>query len=589
MYQQSSISISLSKGYHKMNSKTQYQKTVALLVLSVVAGALLILIGWYADIDFLRHPLPTILPTPPITAWLLLGTSGILYGRILQKKITLSEDAQKIALGKRLMSVLNGASWCLIIINLLLLAMTLWAIIDRSTYLAPHPIHSIQTFLYQEQTDGIISLRSALSMILLGIALLFTPPQNARHTQAFGFAALGSLLIALMSLLGYVYSASAMYMMPTQLPIGMAFPTALMIAALSIGILLLNITDIPFMVLFFRHETTALLTRQRVILTSGFALVLGGFALVAVENHIMDTATAIGAMVFILIVGLSWMLITTGVAALRWEEERETAMKELQVTEAELRKTIATRDRLYSVIAHDLRSPFATISASAYMLREEVEQKNSPEINEDMKMSIHGIDSASQQLSALLDNLLEWTRAQRGKISISPSVINIFSLVESIIPVYEPTFAKKGISFDSDISEELYVLADRNMLHTVLRNLISNAIKFTPTGGQITVGARKYSTNMTTIALTDTGIGMSEEVRRKLFDNSGFTTYGTSGEKGTGLGLGLCKDFIELNNGQIRVQSVLGKGSTFLIYLPSSDAQSSLQPHHHSFQSIIDG
>lgn len=207
------------------------------------------------------------------------------------------------------------------------------------------------------------------------------------------------------------------------------------------------------------------------------------------------------------------------------------------------------------------------------MLREEVEQKNSPEINEDMKMCIRGIDNASQQLSALLDNLLEWTRAQRGKISISPSVINLSSLVESMIPVYEPTFQKKGITFASDIYKELHVFADRNMLHTVLRNLISNAIKFTPTGGQISIGARKYSTNMTTIALTDTGIGMSEEVRRRLFDNSGFTTYGTSGEKGTGLGLGLCKDFIELNNGQIRVQSVLGKGSTFLIYLPSSDAQ----------------
>lgn len=187
-------------------------------------------------------------------------------------------------------------------------------------------------------------------------------------------------------------------------------------------------------------------------------------------------------------------------------------------------------------------------------------------------MCIRGIDNASQQLSALLDNLLEWSRTQRGKVSISPSVINLSSLVETMIPVYEPTFHKKGITFASDISTEIHVLADRNMLHTVLRNLISNAIKFTPTGGQISIGARKYSTNMTTIALTDTGIGMSEEVRRKLFDNSGFTTYGTNGEKGTGLGLGLCKDFIELNNGQIRVQSVLGKGSTFLIYLPSSDA-----------------
>lgn len=559
-----------------MNSQTQFQKTVALLVVSVVAGALLILIGWYADIDFLRHPLPTILPTPPITAWLLVGTAGVLYGRILQKRIMLSEDAPKKTLGKRLLRVLNGATWCLIIINSLLLVMTLWAIIDKNAFLAPHPIRAIQTFLYREQTDGIISLRSALSMILLGIALLFTPPQNARHTQVFGFAALGSLLIALMSLLGYVYSASAMYMMPTQLPIGMALPTALMIAALSIGILLLNITDIPFMALFFRHETTALLTRQRIILTSGFALVLGGFALVAVENHIMDTATAIGVMVFILIVGLSWMLISTGAAALRWEEEREAAMRELQATEAELRKTIATRDRLYSVIAHDLRSPFATISASAYMLREEIEQ-NSLEVNEDMKMCILGIDNASQQLSALLDNLLEWTRAQRGKISISPSVINIFSLVESMIPVYEPTFHKKGITFASDISEEFYVLADRNMLHTTLRNLISNATKFTPAGGQITIKARKNSSDTAIITIADTGIGMSAEVSEKLFDNSGFTTYGTNGEKGTGLGLGLCKDFIELNNGQLWVESILGKGSTFFIRLPTSNSQTFAQ------------
>lgn len=361
-----------------MSSQNQFQKIVSLLVVSVVVSALFTLIGWYGDVDFLRHPLPTILPTPPITAWLLLATAGVLYGRILQKNTPYSEDVQRVAFGKWWMEALTGASWSLVIINALLLALTFWTIIHGSNYVVPPQIRAIQTFLYQEQTDGIISLRSALSMILLGIALLFTPPQNARHKQAFGIAALGALLIALMSLLGYMYSASAMYMMPIQLPIGMALPTALMIAALSIGILLLNIEDIPFMVLFLRHETTAHLTKQRIILTSGFALVLGGFALVAVENHVMDTATAIGVMVFILIVGLSWMLILTGIAALRWEEERETAMKELQVTEAELRKTIATRDRLYSVIAHDLRSPFATISASAYMLREEVEQKKFP-------------------------------------------------------------------------------------------------------------------------------------------------------------------------------------------------------------------
>ncbi len=536
----------------------------------VAFSSILILLGWYIATPLLQKLFPTILPTPPATAWMLLLAAAILYGNTILEK---QEGIIKKLGNHRVKLLLNLGSWMLIVCNIFFLMITLWVVAGGYEQALTNYSTAVKALALQEPTNSLVSLRSAVAIILLGIAFMHTPLKNGTYSRRLGYAAFGSFLIALMSLLGYAYSASAMYMLPSPKPLGMALPTAMMIVALSGGLLLQYKEHISPLALLFQTERTAVLTQQRIIVTGVFSFILGWLALYAVEQEILNVSTAIATMVFALIVGLSWMLTSTGLSALRWEEERELALQELQNTEAELRKTISIRDRMYSVIAHDLRSPFAVITASAYLLRDDIE-RNPRGLNEDMVMCIRGIDTASQQLSTLLDNLLEWTRAQRGKISVSPAMVGVAALVEGIFPVYEHTFHKKEITFTVDIPLDVLVVVDKNMLHTVLRNLISNASKFTLIGGTITLKAEDNHDGTVTISIADTGVGMTKEVVGQLFDNTGFTTYGTNGEKGTGLGLGLCKEFIARNHGEIWVESTLGKGSTFFIRLPSPNSYS---------------
>lgn len=544
---------------------------LSVLILSglVIVGASSTLIGWYGDITVLRQPFPALLPTTTATAWMLLFAAVALLGLYVSEtqapKITEETKAQARRIAR-------GIAWAIIAFNIFVVGITLWVIVLGYDAVVAQNFIVINAIILPGQSDNLISLRSAMGLAFLGISFLFVPPQTPRQKWWFSFIALYSLSVALMPLLGYLYSASALYVSQERFPVGVPLPTALMLAMLAAGVLLLYKDDIDSIQLLFRPEKTAALTRQRLLITNGFALVLGWMALYVVEKNMVETATSIAFMVYALISGISWLMVYTGISAFRWEQEREETLRKLEQTERELRQTISTRDKLYSVVAHDLRSPFATISASAYLLRDDAE-RHPDRLSEDMLLCIQNIDTSSNQLSALLDNLLEWTRSQRGQVKVSPTTVNIATMVEGLKPLYELTFRKKGILFHTEVSEEINLTADRNMLHTTLRNLISNASKFTPSGGQISIGAKTDSNGTVIISVSDTGIGMSEEVRGKLFDNTGFTTFGTSGEKGTGLGLGLCKDFVERNGGQLWVESTVGKGSTFFIRLPSATSQ----------------
>ena len=174
----------------------------------------------------------------------------------------------------------------------------------------------------------------------------------------------------------------------------------------------------------------------------------------------------------------------------------------------------------------------------------------------------------ARKIFELLTNLLEWSRLQLGKIEYSPELINLFLIIEEMSELFRPVLVKKNIVFNNNIGPETFVMWDKNMLSTVLRNLISNAVKFTNKGGNIAVKAA-YSGEGVEISISDTGIGIPENVLPGLFSiNGSFSTQGTSGEKGTGLGLMLCSELINKNNGTIKVSSEAGKGTVFTITLP---------------------
>ncbi len=231
-----------------------------------------------------------------------------------------------------------------------------------------------------------------------------------------------------------------------------------------------------------------------------------------------------------------------------------------------LRKIIATRDKLFSIIAHDLRNPLVNIK----MLITGLQQSKinlSPEKSERMMMLF---SKSVDETYSMLENLLEWARSQRGTINHNPAPFSVKMAITEVTNLFEEPLKRKGLELKITIAEDFNVYADKNLFTTTLRNLISNSVKFTPTGF-IEVQASPGEM-VATIKVIDTGLGISSENIGKLFkETEHFSTYGTSNEKGSGLGLNLCKDFAEKNGGTIGVESEEGKGSTFWFTVPHEE------------------
>jgi two-component system, sensor histidine kinase and response regulator len=223
-----------------------------------------------------------------------------------------------------------------------------------------------------------------------------------------------------------------------------------------------------------------------------------------------------------------------------------------------------TKDRLYSVIAHDIKSPFANISMLLSSVAEGYLEPGTEEYDE----ILQSLNTSTKETYSLLENLLRWTRAQTGDLDCVPENIHLAELAGNIIRYLSPNASKKNIALELLLEDDLHCYADNMMLQSIMQNLVSNAIKFTPEGGSIVVsGARKY--DQARIAVKDTGVGIPEENLKKLFSSDGhFTTVGTNNEKGSGLGLLLVSDFVKRNKGSLKVESQVGRGTTFTIFLP---------------------
>ena len=240
----------------------------------------------------------------------------------------------------------------------------------------------------------------------------------------------------------------------------------------------------------------------------------------------------------------------------------------LRLTESEekLKELNASKDKFFSIIAHDLKGPFQGLMGYSEVLSKDIENLSKDEIKE-FASDLH---TSAKHLFRLLENLLQWTRIQRGIIECHPTSLRIAQLASMSIDLSSFNAHKKNISIENNIDPELHLIADMNMINTVLRNLISNAVKFTPENGSITLSSEQFE-DFSEIHISDTGVGISEEDMTKIFNlDAHHTTIGTNNEKGTGLGLILCKDLIEKNNGQIKVNSTPEQGTTFTFSLPNA-------------------
>ena len=246
------------------------------------------------------------------------------------------------------------------------------------------------------------------------------------------------------------------------------------------------------------------------------------------------------------------------------QSELIVAKDKAEENEIYLSKLNATKDKLFTIIAHDLRSPFNCILGFTELLIENFKDYEEAEV----EAFLTKISLSAQNTLVLLENLLNWAKSKTGQIDVKPEKVVLSSVVQEIFELSSLSAKNKDIVLNYAYLEEIIIFADLNMLKTIIRNLISNAIKFTNTDGQILVTASKKG-KFIEIAVSDNGVGMDEGIRNKLFrQETHQTTLGTAGENGSGLGLMLCKEFVEKQGGEIWVQSVLGKGSVFRFSLP---------------------
>lgn len=251
--------------------------------------------------------------------------------------------------------------------------------------------------------------------------------------------------------------------------------------------------------------------------------------------------------------------------------ERKQEENEIRLKNEELKRINLEKDKFFSIIAHDLRSPFNAFLGFTRMMEEELPSLSMEEI----QGIASGMQKSATMLFHLLENLLEWSRMQRGLIAFNPEPFPLAIEIASTFELVLDAADKKTIRLTLDIPEDMHIKADAQMFESLMRNLLFNAIKFTPKGGEITVTAKILPDHFAEISIADTGIGMSNDLMDKLFRLDEQThRKGTEGEPSTGLGLMICKDFIEKHGGRIWVESTEGQGSTFYFTIPCATVAS---------------
>ena len=284
---------------------------------------------------------------------------------------------------------------------------------------------------------------------------------------------------------------------------------------------------------------------------SGFAMIFYGLFLVKQENTGYQFS----------LISKSRELHRRNLEIQRQKEEIDNKANLLEEQTQKLTELNQVKNKLFSVIAHDLKTPM-------YALRNlfnNMQQSDLPA--EEIKELLPNIVNEMNYTTSLMENLLQWAKSQMVSAPIQPEVLEVQGMIDGVFNLLNLQARNKQIYLETKLDHPLYCYADREMVNLVLRNLLSNAIKFTPENGRIVVGANERS-SVVEIFVQDNGIGMSDENVSSLFGEGYYTTKGTNDETGTGLGLKLCKDFLEKNGGRISVTSKQGKGTTFTFTLP---------------------
>ncbi len=297
---------------------------------------------------------------------------------------------------------------------------------------------------------------------------------------------------------------------------------------------------------------------------SAFIFLSGGVMLAYLANSFLFSS---GHLIGVLAVTLLVVLVLVIWMVLRNRRlKQELALCGEKLYEAQ--QSNKSKDKLFSIVAHDLRSPFNSLMGLSEMLMLQSESMHSDQVQYYSKL----VHSSTSRLYTLVDDLLQWSRTQTGKTSYHPEKLDLNILTTNIVNLLRISAQEKDIVIALKMESPLEALADTNIFSTVLRNLISNAIKFSKVGSTIQISGGKRRDGVIEMSVADRGVGMDTEQLENVFKiEASQSTSGTFNEPGTGLGLVLCKEFVEINNGEIEVESHLGVGTTVKFTVPSMD------------------
>jgi two-component system, sensor histidine kinase and response regulator len=259
-------------------------------------------------------------------------------------------------------------------------------------------------------------------------------------------------------------------------------------------------------------------------------------------------------------------LVILGITAILLKQNYDRERIKVEKIAEELKTLNATKDKFFSIISHDLRNPFNNLLGLSRQLRTDLDKYSKEEIRERVML----IEESSKRGYELLENLLEWSLSQKGKIRFNPLQLKLYDVFQECLLLVEQQIVNKKINLVNEIKSDMLVTADYDMLKIILRNLITNSVKYSNERGRIKVKAEINLQDEVVISVTDNGIGIPENEINKLFRiDTKYSTPGTANEFGTGLGLILCKEFVEKHGGKILVESKLNSGSTFRFNLPN--------------------
>lgn len=301
------------------------------------------------------------------------------------------------------------------------------------------------------------------------------------------------------------------------------------------------------------------------------AIILGAEFQIVSGSNIFELVIYFASVIYLIIESVGYLMI------LKEKDESEIAEKnEIIVADNKLLKELnIKKDTFFSIIAHDLKNPIASLIQLGQVLEESHHELR----NEDREKMLNAISTSARKTYNLLENLLQWSRAETGRLKVKPAAINIKNMLDDNLILLQESIHQKNITIHNKIQADTFAWGDLNMIHTVIRNILSNAIKFVHKNGNIYLSATNdLNANSISITIQDDGVGMEQEIVNKLFElDNDYTSKGTNNESGTGLGLKLCKEFITQNKGDIRVNSAPGKGSSFHIVLPGYVAVSKVK------------